>query len=98
MTGTWRGNFPGRPGGRHVRSHPERCVDQRDVLRSSIRPWLRPGTIAGSHDDTARDHRRLTAAFTPFTFTGDPGPDVNTIAGVLNQSGFNNDPLTITRQ
>jgi hypothetical protein len=37
-------------------------------------------------------------AFPPFTFTGDPGADFNTISGVLNGSGFANQPILIVRQ
>jgi hypothetical protein len=34
----------------------------------------------------------------PLTFTGDPGADANTIVGVLNESGYVNQPITLTRQ
>jgi PKD repeat protein len=37
-------------------------------------------------------------AFPPFTFTGDPSADFNTITGVLNGSGFVNQPIVIVRQ
>jgi PKD domain len=37
-------------------------------------------------------------AFPPFTFTGDPNADLNTITGTLNGSGFVNTPLAIVRQ
>jgi PKD repeat protein len=37
-------------------------------------------------------------AFPPFTFTGDPSADLNTITGTLNGSGFVNTPLAIVRQ
>ena len=37
-------------------------------------------------------------AFPPFTFTGDPGADFNSISGVLNGSGFVNQPILIVRQ
>jgi hypothetical protein len=36
--------------------------------------------------------------FVPYTFTGDPGPDVNTLLGVFNGSGYSNQPVTVTRQ
>jgi PKD repeat protein len=36
--------------------------------------------------------------FPPFTFTGDPSADFNTITGTLNGSGFVNTPLVIVRQ
>ena len=36
--------------------------------------------------------------FNPYTFTGDPGPDVNTLVGVFNGSGYSNQPVTVTRR
>ena len=36
--------------------------------------------------------------FAPYTFTGDPGPDVNTLVGVFNGSGYSNQPVTVTRR
>jgi len=36
--------------------------------------------------------------FVPYTFTGDPGPDVNTLVGVFNGSGYSNQPVTVTRR
>jgi len=36
--------------------------------------------------------------FPPFTFAGDPSADFNTIPGVLNGSGFVNQPIVIVRQ
>jgi PEGA domain/PKD domain len=40
----------------------------------------------------------LQTGFNPFTFTGDPNSDVTTVAGVVNGSGFNSTPFTISRQ
>jgi hypothetical protein len=39
-----------------------------------------------------------TTGFVPFVFTGDPAPDVNTIVGVYNGSGYSNTSVTMTRQ
>jgi hypothetical protein len=36
--------------------------------------------------------------FSPYTFTGDPGPDVNTLVGTFNGSGYANQPVTVTRR
>ena len=36
--------------------------------------------------------------FTPYTFTGNPDPDVNTLVGVFNGSGYSNQPVTVTRR
>src|SRR3954468_14454325 len=36
--------------------------------------------------------------FVPYTFTGDTGPDVNTLVGVCNGSGYSNQPVTVTRR
>src|SRR5213592_2967158 len=40
----------------------------------------------------------LQTGFNPFTFMGDPNGDITTVTGVVNGSGFNAAPLTITRQ
>jgi len=99
LTGTWRGNFPGT-----TPVVGTLVLTQTDTAISGTfsDPVFGPGTIL-SQSQVRTTAPRVTIAieqppFLPFTFTGDPGSDINTIVGVLNQSGFNNDPLTITRQ
>ena len=99
MTGTWRGNFPGTT---PVVATFVLTQNDASISGTFSDPVFGPGSVQGQSQVRTTTPRVtivvLQPPFTPFTFTGDPGPDVNTIAGVLNQSGFNNDPLTITRQ
>jgi len=99
LTGTWRGNVPGT-----TPVVGTLVLTQTDTAISGTfsDPVFGPGTITGQSQVRTTSPRvtiqiRQTG-FDPFTFTGEPSGDVNTIVGVLNQSGFNNDPLTITRQ
>ena len=99
LTGTWRGNFPGTTPvvGTLVLTQTGAAIGG-----TFSDPVFGPGSITGDSRVRTTSPRVMIVItqppFTPFTFTGEPGADVNSIVGVLNQSGFNNDPLTITRQ
>ena len=99
LTGTWTGQVPaGNPAfvtGTFV------LTQSGTSISGTYSDQFGPGTIASGTVRTTTPIVTMTInqqGFTPFVFTGTPGPDVNTIAGVLNESGFNNAALTITRR
>lgn len=59
------------------------------------------GTISATQLRTTTPRITFTVNipnFSPFTFTGDPSADANTLNGVVNGSGFVNDPWVLRRQ
>jgi hypothetical protein len=40
----------------------------------------------------------IQPGFNPFTYTADPNAEITTLTGVVNGSGFNNRPFTVSRQ
>ena len=58
-----------------------------------------PATITGSIDTAGVVTIIVTVqGFAPFTFRGNPSPDVNTLTGVINGSGFVNVTWVMSRQ
>jgi hypothetical protein len=98
LTGTWRGTLPGTfpVVGTFV------LTQTGTVISGTYSDQFGPATIS-SGSQVRSTSPRVTMIinqppFTPFVFTADPSSDVNTLTGVLNESGFVNSPLTITRQ
>ena len=108
LTGTWRGLIPGDPmSGTPAVTGIFVLTQSGTSVSGTYSDPFGPGTISGFVQTATplvtmtilQTDARTGKNFSPFVFTGAPlGADVNTIDGVLNQSAFNNAPLTITRQ
>jgi hypothetical protein len=99
MTGTWTGLIQGLPGTATV-TGTFVLTQSGTSLSGTYSDAFGPGTLSGAVQTTA-PLVRITISqvgFTPFVFTGTPGGDADSVSGVLNQSGFNNTPITIRRQ
>jgi PEGA domain/PKD domain len=99
LTATWTGLVVGLPGTATVTGTFVLTQSGTSISGTYSDPFG-PGAISGTVA-TAAPIVSMTISqqgFTPFVFTGSPNGSVDAITGVLNQSGFNNTPITITRQ
>jgi hypothetical protein len=99
LTGTWRGTLIDPVNGQSI---VETFVFTQSgtTIGGTMSDVFGPGTLSGTVN-TSAPLVRVTIkqeGFSAFIYTADPNADVNALNGVLNQSGFNNTPLNLTRQ
>jgi hypothetical protein len=100
MTGTWLGTVTSSVFGQVTIAYT--LTQSGGAVAGTATPATGPGgTVTGGA--VAATTPRVTfvvtiTGFSPFTFTGDPTADINTVNGVYNGSGFQNQTVTLTRQ
>jgi phage baseplate assembly protein gpV len=99
LSGTWAGPIVGNPGTPTVTATFV-LTQSGTSISGTYSDAFGPGTIGGTVA-TSVPIVTMTISqqgFTPFVFTGTPNATVDAVSGVLNQSGFMNTPITITRR
>jgi hypothetical protein len=99
LTGTWTGVVVGLPGTTTVTGTFVLTQSGTSISGTYSDPFG-PGTVSGRVSTTTPLVTMTIAqqGFTPFVFTGTPNGTVDSISGVLNQSGFSNTPITLNRR
>jgi len=93
MAGTWRGSLS-------IFNATLSLGQSGSNFSGSYADQFGTGTLSGTVS-TSSPRVRFTVTvppFAPFTFTGDPGADANSVSGTVNGSGFVNTSWTLTRQ
>jgi hypothetical protein len=100
ITGTWNGTWA--PGSTvwdltlNITEDGDGNVTGTGLLRSDGNPWTDPTTVAGTRSGVDVLLTVTVGAFNPFDFIG-TWDGANTMTGVINGSGFVNEPTTMTR-
>ena len=101
MSGTWRGNLVGTSTFNTVLNLTQNgAAITGSYTDSQVTPVFGPGAISAGSVDPATGRVTFTVTvpgFAPFTFTGTPSSDINTVNGAANGSGFTNATWNITR-
>jgi len=98
LTGTWQGNLTDPVQGPILETLV--FTQSGATISGTMSDVYGPGTLSGTVSTTAPLVRVTITqqGFNPFNWTADPNADVNMLSGVVNGSGFNNAPLSVTRR